>query len=67
VRRVGAAAGAALGGADNPEHAYEFGLARLLDGLGVPIAERAKAVGPAGASGTGRPVSLARRAERAGR
>jgi AcrR family transcriptional regulator len=38
--RVGAAAGAALGGAVNPDHAYEFGLARVLDGLGVLIARR---------------------------
>jgi AcrR family transcriptional regulator len=39
--RIGSAAGAALGGAFNPGHAYEFGLARVLDGLGVLIAERA--------------------------
>lgn len=32
--RIGAAAGAAHGTAHDPEHAYEFGLARLLDGLG---------------------------------
>ncbi|KUL39041.1 TetR/AcrR family transcriptional regulator [Actinoplanes awajinensis] len=35
--RVGAAAGAALGAAHNPDHAYDFGLARVLDGLGVLI------------------------------
>jgi len=35
--RVGAAAGAAHGGAYNPRHAYEFGLQRVLDGLGVLI------------------------------
>lgn len=35
--RVGAAAGEAQGGAFNPDHAYEFGLARVLDGLGVLI------------------------------
>jgi AcrR family transcriptional regulator len=35
--RVGAAAGAALGGAFNPDDAYEFGLQRVLDGLGVLI------------------------------
>ncbi|MGX6601540.1 TetR/AcrR family transcriptional regulator [Micromonosporaceae bacterium Da 78-11] len=36
--RVGAAAGAALGAAFDPVHAYEFGLQRVLDGLGVLIA-----------------------------
>jgi AcrR family transcriptional regulator len=41
--RIGAAAGAALGAAFNPEHAYEFGLQRVLDGLGVLIAARAGA------------------------
>lgn len=35
--RVGAAAGAALGAAYDPEHAYDFGLRRVLDGLGVLI------------------------------
>ena len=35
--RIGSAAGEALGGAVNPLHAYEFGLARVLDGLGVLI------------------------------
>jgi AcrR family transcriptional regulator len=39
--RVGAAAGAALGGAYNPAHAYAFGLARVLDGLGVLIERKA--------------------------
>jgi AcrR family transcriptional regulator len=39
--RVGAAAGAQLGGAFNPGHAYAFGLARVLDGLGVLIEQRA--------------------------
>jgi AcrR family transcriptional regulator len=39
--RVGATAGAALGGAYNPEHAYAFGLARVLDGLGVLIEGKA--------------------------
>jgi AcrR family transcriptional regulator len=38
--RVGSAAGAAHGTAYEPGHAYEFGLARLLDGLAVLI-ERA--------------------------
>lgn len=36
--RVGAAAGAAQGAAINPDHAYAFGLERVLDGLGVLIA-----------------------------
>ncbi len=35
--RVGAAAGAAFSGAYHPEHAFEFGLRRVLDGLGVLI------------------------------
>jgi AcrR family transcriptional regulator len=39
--RVGAAAGAELGGAFNPGHAYDFGLERVLDGLGVLIERRA--------------------------
>jgi AcrR family transcriptional regulator len=38
--RVGAAAGAALGGAYNPDHAYAFGLQRVLDGLDVLIQKR---------------------------
>lgn len=38
--RVGAAAGAALGAAFDPEHAYAFGLQRVLDGLGVLIASK---------------------------
>jgi len=42
--RVGAAAGAALGAAFDPGHAYAFGLQRVLDGLGVLIAERSRAV-----------------------
>ncbi|MFV2099974.1 TetR/AcrR family transcriptional regulator [Micromonospora sp. LOL_024] len=36
--RVGAAAGAAQNAAYDPDQAYEFGLARLLDGLAVLIA-----------------------------
>ncbi|WP_307872819.1 TetR/AcrR family transcriptional regulator [Paractinoplanes ovalisporus] len=36
--RVGAAAGEAQGAAINPDHAYAFGLDRVLDGLGVLIA-----------------------------
>jgi AcrR family transcriptional regulator len=41
--RVGAAAGAAHGGAYSAEHAWEFGLARVLDGLGVLIERRGDA------------------------
>jgi AcrR family transcriptional regulator len=37
--RVGTAAGQAHGSAHNPDHAYHFGLARLLDGL-APLLER---------------------------
>lgn len=36
--RVGSAAGAAHNAAYDPEHAYRFGLARVLDGLGVLVA-----------------------------
>jgi AcrR family transcriptional regulator len=36
--RIGAAAGSAHGSAHDPTHAYEFGLARLLDGL-APLIE----------------------------
>ncbi|WP_131747785.1 TetR/AcrR family transcriptional regulator [Frankia sp. Cppng1_Ct_nod] len=35
--RVGTAAGAAHGSAHHPDHAYQFGLARVLDGLAVLI------------------------------
>jgi AcrR family transcriptional regulator len=35
--RVGAAAGAAYQGAYSPDHAFRFGLERVLDGLGVMI------------------------------
>ena len=35
--RVGSTAGAAYGAAYSPEHAYEFGLQRTLDGLGALI------------------------------
>jgi hypothetical protein len=35
--RVGTAAGAAHGSAYNPGHAYDFGLQRVLDGLGALI------------------------------
>ncbi len=39
--RVGAAAGAAHNSPYNPDHAYDFGLQRVLDGLGVLIDQRA--------------------------
>jgi AcrR family transcriptional regulator len=38
--RVGAAAGAAHGAAYSPDHAYHFGLQRILDGLGALINSR---------------------------
>jgi AcrR family transcriptional regulator len=38
--RVGSAAGAAHGAAFSPEHAYRFGLERLLDGLAALIERR---------------------------
>ena len=38
--RVGAAAGEALQAAYSPRHAYEFGLARVLDGLAALIDSR---------------------------
>ena len=40
--RVGSAAGAAHGTAYDPDHAYAFGLDRVLDGLAVLIARSAK-------------------------
>lgn len=40
--RVGAAAGAAHQGAYNPDHAYAFGLARVLDGLAALISPPAQ-------------------------
>ncbi|MGW4891387.1 TetR/AcrR family transcriptional regulator [Kitasatospora sp. NPDC004240] len=40
--RVGAAAGAAHGGAYSPDHAYDFGLARVLDGLAALIDRTAR-------------------------
>nr|WP_245967059.1 TetR/AcrR family transcriptional regulator [Sphaerisporangium album] len=39
--RVGAAAGATHNAPASPDHAYEFGLRRVLDGLGVLIDQRA--------------------------
>jgi AcrR family transcriptional regulator len=44
--RVGAAAGAAHGAAHDPDHAYRFGLARVLDGLAALIEGRADPVRP---------------------
>jgi len=38
--RVGAAAGEAYGAAYDHEYAFEFGLARVLDGIGVVIEQR---------------------------
>ena len=38
--RVGTAVGAAHGAAYDPDHAYDFGLQRVLDGLGVLIDRR---------------------------
>ncbi|MET3987774.1 AcrR family transcriptional regulator [Streptomyces sp. PvR034] len=38
--RVGSAAGAAQGGAYSPEHAYAFGLERVLDGLAALVETR---------------------------
>lgn len=38
--RVGSAAGAAQGSAHDPEHAYRFGLQRLLDGLAALVSSR---------------------------
>jgi AcrR family transcriptional regulator len=43
--RIGAAAGAAHGGAYSPDHAWEFGLARVLDGLGALIERHGHAGG----------------------
>lgn len=46
--RVGAAAGAAYGSAYSPEHAYDFGLRRVLDGLAVLIGSPARDSAPHG-------------------
>lgn len=40
--RIGAAAGTAQGSAHDPEHAWVFGLARVLDGLAVLVDRRAQ-------------------------
>lgn len=41
--RVGSAAGAAQGSAQDPEHAYRFALQRLLDGLAAIVSNRQSA------------------------
>jgi hypothetical protein len=41
--RVGQAAGQAHQAARNPEHAYAFGLDRLLEGVATLVEERARA------------------------
>ncbi|MGY1840381.1 MULTISPECIES: hypothetical protein [unclassified Modestobacter] len=38
--RVGTAAGAAHGSAHDPDHAYRFGIQRVLDGLAPLIADQ---------------------------
>ncbi len=38
--RVGAAAGAEYGAASDPEHGFEFGLQRMLDGIEVLVTQR---------------------------
>lgn len=40
--RVGSAAGSEQGGAYDPDRAYDFGLARVLDGLAAFIHRRKK-------------------------
>lgn len=45
--RVGAAAGAAYGAAYDPEHAFEFGLQRILDGIDALVRTRAPQPGRA--------------------
>jgi len=44
--RVGTAVGAAQGSAFDPAHAFEFGLQRVLDGIGVLIRDRSGSAGP---------------------
>lgn len=44
--RVGSAAGAAHGAAFSPEHAYRFGLDRVLDGLAALIEQRSGSSAP---------------------
>jgi AcrR family transcriptional regulator len=45
--RVGSAAGAAHGSAHDPDHAYRFGLERLLDGLAALVDRRTRRAPPA--------------------
>ncbi|MEV4482080.1 TetR/AcrR family transcriptional regulator [Micromonospora coxensis] len=47
--RVGTAAGQEYQGPSDPARAFEFGLARVLDGVAVLIGERRGGAGPAGA------------------
>ncbi|SCG35885.1 TetR/AcrR family transcriptional regulator [Micromonospora coxensis] len=47
--RVGTAAGQEYQGPSDPGRAFEFGLARILDGVAVLIGERRGGAGPAGA------------------
>jgi len=53
--RVGAAAGAAHGAAYSPDHAYDFGLARVLDGLGALIHRRTHSPRPLPSTAPRRP------------
>lgn len=53
--RVGSAAGAAYGAASDPQRSFDFGLARLLDGVGALVAaRRARPRDQAGRRGTWR-------------
>ncbi|WP_327584821.1 TetR/AcrR family transcriptional regulator [Nonomuraea sp. NBC_00507] len=44
--RVGQAAGEALNAAYSPEHAFEFGLQRVLDGIEALVSQRARLTSP---------------------
>lgn len=44
--RVGSAAGEAHQSAYNPEHAFEFGLSRILDGVEMLVSARKTGNGP---------------------
>jgi AcrR family transcriptional regulator len=50
--RVGSAAGAEYGAAYSPAHAFEFGLRRLLDGIGVLVERRRNVSRRAGRGGS---------------
>lgn len=50
--RVGSAAGAEYGAAYSPAHAFEFGLERLLDGMGVLVSRRQRVSRRAGRDGS---------------